>query len=155
MVLLGLWIWQWLVLLVYCSFVLLRGAYELLTYIYIVVCVVMYTHAKHLRCKKVRPSKVESYLEVNTQADWRQQDLISECGQGLAYWTQALYTKCIIASYCFQSLIIPANLLSAISCYKFHISKDQQENMKFTIICHLAAFLFMNSHWQKKPPNDK
>ena len=23
---------------------------------------------------------------------------------------------------------------------KFHISKDQQENMKFTIICHLAAF---------------
>ena len=27
------------------------------------------------------------------------------------------------------------------SCYyKFHISKDQQENMKFTIICHLVAF---------------
>ena len=34
--------------------------------------------------KKARPSKVESYLEVNTYADWRQQDLISECGQGLA-----------------------------------------------------------------------
>ena len=32
-------------------------------------------------------------------------------------------------------------MLSAISCYKFHISKDQQENMKFTIICHLATFL--------------
>ena len=41
--------------------------------------------------KKARPSKVESYLEVNTWADWRQQDLISECGQGLAYWTQALH----------------------------------------------------------------
>ena len=41
---------------------------------------------KHFGVKKVRPSKVESYLEVNTrtQADW-QQDLISECGQGLAY----------------------------------------------------------------------
>ena len=41
--------------------------------------------------KKARPSKVESYLEVNTWADWQQQDLISECGQGLAYWTQALH----------------------------------------------------------------
>ena len=50
-----------------------------------------------------------------------------------------------IASYCLQSLIGPVNLLSAISCYKFHISKDQQENMKFTIICHLAAFLFITS----------
>ena len=39
-----------------------------------------------------------------------------------------------------QSLIGLAILLSAISYYKFHISKDQQENMKFTIICHLAAF---------------
>ena len=56
------------------------------------------------------------------------------------------YTKHIIASYCLQSLIGPANLLSAISCYKFHISKDQQENMKFTIICHLAAFSFTNDH---------
>ena len=27
--------------------------------------------------KKAWPSKVESYLEVNTLADWRQQDLIS------------------------------------------------------------------------------
>ena len=49
-------------------------------------------------------------------------------------------TKHIIASYCLQSLIGPAHLLSAISCYKFHISKHQQENMKFTIICHLVAF---------------
>ena len=51
------------------------------------------------------------------------------------------YTKCIIASYCLQSLIESANLHSAISSYKFYISKDQPENMKFTIICHLAAFL--------------
>ena len=50
------------------------------------------------------------------------------------------YTKHIIPSCCLQCLIGPANLLSAISCYKFHISKDQQENMKFTIICHLGAF---------------
>ena len=37
---------------------------------------------KHLQCKKVRPSKVESYLEVNASRDWRQQDLILEYGQG-------------------------------------------------------------------------
>ena len=35
--------------------------------------------------KKAWPSKVESYLEVNASTDWRQQDLISEYGQGLAY----------------------------------------------------------------------
>ena len=68
---------------------------------------------------------------------------------GLYYAEHKHYTKHIIASYCLQqSLIGPANLLSAISCYKFHISKDQQENMKFTIICHLAAFF-------KRQPNDK
>ena len=53
------------------------------------------------------------------------------------------WTHC--SSYYLQSLIGPANLLSPISCYKSHISKDQQENMKFTIICHLAI-LFINSH---------
>ena len=41
---------------------------------------------KHLQCKKVQLSKVESYLEVNARTDWRQEDLISEYGQGaLAY----------------------------------------------------------------------
>ena len=60
-------------------------------------------------------------------------------------------TKHIIASYCLQSLIGPANLLSAISCYKFHTSKDQQENMKFTIICHLAAFLFVTGFAKTVP----
>ena len=38
-------------------------------------------------------------------------------------------------------------MLSAISCYKFHISKDQQENMKSTIICHLATFFVINKRW--------
>ena len=33
----------------------------------------------------VWPSEVESYLVVNSQTDWQQQDLISECSQGLAY----------------------------------------------------------------------
>ena len=75
-----------------------------------------YLMQKHLRCRKVQPSKVESYLEVNTWADWRQQDLISECSQGLAYWTQTLPGH-IVASYCLQSLVGLANLLSAISCY--------------------------------------
>ena len=51
-----------------------------------------------------------------------------------------------IASYCLQSLIGPANLLSAISCYEFHISKDQQKNIKFIIICHLAAFFVSTSY---------
>ena len=41
--------------------------------------------------KMVRPSKMESYLEVNAWTDWRQQDLISEYGQSLAYWTQILH----------------------------------------------------------------
>ena len=61
-----------------------------------------------------------------------------------AYYTEHKhYTKHIIAIYCLQSLIGPTNLLSAISCNKFHISKYKQENMKFTIICHLATFLFI------------
>ena len=34
--------------------------------------------------KKVQPSKVESYLEVDAWTDWRQQYLISEYSQGLA-----------------------------------------------------------------------
>ena len=34
--------------------------------------------------KKVQPSKVESYMKVNTCRDHLQEDyLISECGQGL------------------------------------------------------------------------
>ena len=37
--------------------------------------------------KKVRPSKVESYLELNAWTDWWQQDLISEYDQSLAYRT--------------------------------------------------------------------
>ena len=45
----------------------------------------MYVHnylmQKHLRCKKVRPSKVELYLEVNAWTNQRQQVLISENGQ--------------------------------------------------------------------------
>ena len=31
--------------------------------------------------KKVRPSKIESYLEVIAWTDWQQQDLISEYGE--------------------------------------------------------------------------
>ena len=36
--------------------------------------------------KKVWPSKVESYLKINAWRDQQQQDLISDCGQGLAHW---------------------------------------------------------------------
>ena len=43
-------------------------------------------------------SKVESYLEVNAWTDWQQEDLISKCGQDLAYWTHKYYTGHIIAS---------------------------------------------------------
>ena len=35
-----------------------------------------------------------------------------------------------LASYYFQSLIGPANLLSAISCYKFHILKGLTKEHK-------------------------
>ena len=82
-----------------------------------------YLMQKHLWCKKVWiisvvPNKVELYLEVKALIDWWQQDLISVCGQGLAYWTHN-YIGHIITSYCFQSLLELANLLSAISCYNF------------------------------------
>ena len=33
--------------------------------------------------KKMQPSKVESYLEMNARTDWSQQDLISEYDQGV------------------------------------------------------------------------
>ena len=55
-----------------------------------------------------------------------------------------------------QGLIGLANLLSAMSCFDSY-SKDQQENMKFTIICHLTTFslYILYSHWQKRVPKDK
>ena len=65
---------------------------------------------KHLQCKKLWPSKVESYLEVNTWTDWQQQDMISKYVQGLAYYKHINTT-----------LDRLANLLSTISCYKFHM----------------------------------
>ena len=34
--------------------------------LYIIYTRILKPMQKHLRCKKVRPSKVESYLEVNT-----------------------------------------------------------------------------------------
>ena len=42
--------------------------YTVCVYIYIYIyihCIYISYAKKHLRCKKVRPSKVESYLEVN------------------------------------------------------------------------------------------
>ena len=89
--------------------------------------------------KKPWPSKVESYLEVNTYIS-----RLTTTKFDIRIWPRLSIlntsTTLVVASYCLRSYIGPANLLSAISCYKFHISKDQQENMKFTIICHLAAF---------------
>ena len=35
--------------------------------------------------KKMWPSKLESYLEMNALADWQQQNLISKYSQVLAY----------------------------------------------------------------------
>ena len=43
--------------------------------------------------------------------------------------TLILYTGHIIASFCFQGLIGLANLVSAISYYKFHL-QDQQLNFE-------------------------
>ena len=40
----------------------------------------------------------ESYLEVNTWRDLQQQDVISECGQGLAHWIHKYYTGHIEAT---------------------------------------------------------
>ena len=74
----------------------------------------------------MQPSKIELYLEVNARSDWQQQDLISEYNHKDLHneHINTTYTRHIVASYCFQSLIGLANLLSAISCYKFHILKD-------------------------------
>ena len=55
--------------------------------------------------KKVWPSKVESYMEVNAWTDWWQQDNILEYGQGLAYWTLITLDTLKLAYVCFQSLI--------------------------------------------------
>ena len=47
-------------------------------------------------------------------------------------------------NYCFQDLIAWTNLLLAIILYyyKCHVLKDQQENMKFTI---MATFQFIHA----------
>ena len=99
-----------------------------------------YLIQKHLRCKKrcgqVKLNHTWKWIheQIGDNKIWYQ-------NAAKAYYSEYKhYTKHIIASYCLQSLIRPANLLSAISCCKFHISKDQQENMKFTIICPLATF---------------
>ena len=59
-----------------------------------------------------------------------------------------------LASYCFQILNGIANLLSSISYYEF-ILKDYQENIKVTIICHKATFLFIIFFIIPRQPNDK
>ena len=46
-----------------------------------IVCVCV-CDAKAPWCKKVQPSKVESYLEVNAQTDWQQEHLVSEYSAG-------------------------------------------------------------------------
>ena len=60
-----------------------------------------------------------------------------------------LNTRYITATYSFHGLIGLANLLSAISCYKFHILINQQENIEVTTICHLAALLSVTTYKQK------
>ena len=96
--------------------------------------------------KNLWPSKVESYLEV----------MHEQIGDNKIWYqnaTKAVHTEHIkyctgyvIASYCFQSLIGLTNLLSALSCHKFHYFKSWQEKMKFTIICHLATFLSVSTY---------
>ena len=53
---------------------------------------------KHLRRKKAQPSKAESYMKVNAWRDQQQEDLISKCGQDLAYWTNKYCTGYLIAT---------------------------------------------------------
>ena len=55
--------------------------------------------------KKVWPSEVKSYLKGNAWRDWQQRDLISECGQGLAYWIHKYCAGLLIVSYFIQNLI--------------------------------------------------
>ena len=42
--------------------------------------------------KKVQPSQVESYVEVNAWTDWQQDLMISEYGQRLTCWMHKYYT---------------------------------------------------------------
>ena len=39
----------------------------------------------------VCPGKIELYLKMNAWRDQQLEDLISECGQGLAYWVHKYY----------------------------------------------------------------
>ena len=54
------------------------------THLYLILYAQYYLIQKHRWCKKVQPSKVESYLEMNTQTNWQQQDLILVYSQELS-----------------------------------------------------------------------
>ena len=93
---------------------------------------------KHLQCKK-RYSQVKwnhTWKEcmkrlVITRSDIRIRPRLSIRNTQILHWTHYLL---------FSKINWTSELLSAISCYKFHILKDKQENIKVTIICHLANF---------------
>ena len=101
------------------------------------------SHRKYLQCKdrcgqvKQNHTWKRMHEKIGDNKIWYQ-----NTANGLAYWTYWYYIGHIIASYCFQRLIELASLLSTISCYRFYILKDQQENMKVTIICQLATWPF-------------
>ena len=80
---------------------------------------------------------------MNAGTELQQQNVISEYGQGLAYWTHKYYTGHIIASYYFQCLIGPANLLSAISCYKFHVKQLTKECVRHNYMSFGHLFIYM------------
>ena len=70
--------------------------------------------------KKVQPSKVEQIGDNIWYQNTAKVCHIKHIGSDIAKY----YTGHGIASYCFQMLIGLTNLLSVISCYKFHILKD-------------------------------
>ena len=107
----------------------------------------MYVHylmQKHLRCKKTWPSTVESCLEMNTWRDWQQKDLLSKCGQGLAYWIHKCDWICENRPYWhnnwnpFYGLTL--KLHSILSRHTKHMGIDSQ------ICFHRGIFSSLSNH---------
>ena len=128
------------------------------SYIDLTLCisVIKYLIQKHLRCKKC--GKV-TYLEENTWTDWWQQDLISDFGQGACiYWTHIYYTGHIVASYCFQSLVVLSNnlftfshILLQISYFKKLIREHESHNYLSFGCLFISDYIHINkkeAKWQ-------
>ena len=101
--------------------------------------VILHLMQKHLRCKKVQPSKVESYLKLMHEQIGDNKIWYHNTAKGFSILnTLILCTGYIITSYCFQSFIG----LPAISWYKFSMYfKRLAESHNYLSFGHLFISL--------------